>query len=420
MTARHLTTIVGTGHAAVKAAETLREQGYDGRVVLVGAEPELPYDRPALSKGYLTGGETREGIRQRNEQWYADHDIELVLGVAAGALEPATRRLVLGDGSVLRYDRLLLATGAIPRRLPVPGADLAGVHYLRGLADADALRADLTGGGRRVVVVGGGWIGLETAAAARTLGNDVTVVEPQPSPLFGVLGADLGGFFAGLHAAHGVELRCSTGATALVGRRGRVTAVATSDGSLLPADVVVAGVGATPAVGLAAAAGLPLAGGVRVDTGLRTGAPGVYAAGDVATIDHPTRGAFRVEHWQHARATGAAAARSMLGQDVDYDETPFFFSDQYDLGMEYTGFAPPGTVERIVVRGDVDARRFIAFFLAGDRLLAGMNVNVWDVADPIRALVERGGPISPAELADTAVPLEEIGLAPAGAGRSER
>jgi 3-phenylpropionate/trans-cinnamate dioxygenase ferredoxin reductase subunit len=398
--------LVGGGLAGAKAAETLRGEGFDGPLVLIGEEPEQPYERPPLSKGYLLGSAERESARVHDDGWYADHDVDLRTGVPVTGLDPAGHRLTLADGGELRYGAVLLATGSSARRLPLPGADLDGVRYLRTAADSDRLKADLAGGGRRVVIVGAGWIGLEAASAARHYDNSVTVVEPQPTPLHAVLGAQMGEVFGGLHREHGVDLRTGTGVRELRGD-GSVTAVVTDSGDEIPADVVLIGVGAAPNTGLAEAAGLPVDNGVVVDAARRSAVPDVYAAGDVATAFHPLYGKHvRVEHWANALNQGPAAARSMLGQDVAYDRVPYFFTDQYDLGMEYSGLGGPG--DSVVCRGDVAGREFIAFWLSDGRVTAGMNVNVWDVTDPIQALIRSGAQVSADRLADPDVPLESL------------
>ena len=398
--------LIGGGLAGAKAAETLRAEGFDGRVVLIGEEPEAPYERPPLSKGYLLGSDEREKARVHEPGWYEEHDVDLRTGTRAVGLDPAARRVELDTGEALSYDRLLLATGSSARRLPVPGADLEGVRYLRALPDADGLLAEFRKGGRRVVVVGGGWIGLEASAAARTHGNDVTVVEPQPTPLYGVLGPAMGEVFGRLHREHGVDLRTGTGVEAFVGS-GTVSGVRTDTGEEIPADVVLVGVGAVPNTGLAEDAGLRVDRGIVTDAALRTSAPDVFAAGDVASAFHPLYARHvRVEHWANALNQGPAAARSMLGQDVSYDRVPYFFTDQYDLGMEYSGLGGPG--DSVVCRGNPDDGEFIAFWLAGGRVTAGMNVNVWDVTDPIQALVRSNRPVDAVRLADPDVPLESL------------
>ena len=397
--------IVGAGLAGAQAAETLREEGFDGPVVLVGAEPERPYERPPLSKQYLLGTAGRDSAFVHDTAWYAEHDVDLRTGVRATRLDPAAHRVALDTGEELAYARLLLATGASARRLPVPGADLEGVRYLRTLADADRLRADLAGGGRRVVVVGAGWIGLEVAAAARSHGNAVTVVEPQPTPLHAVLGARMGRVFARLHRDHGVELLTDTVVREIRGSGGRVTAVVTDAHAGLPADLVVVGIGAVPHTALAASAGLDVDNGIVTDHALRTSAADVHAAGDVAASFHPLYGRHvRVEHWANALNQGPAAARSMLGQEVTYDRVPYFFTDQYELGMEYSGLAGPG--DTLVCRGDPDGGAFIAFWTADGRVTAGMTVDVWDVTAPIQQLIRSRREVQPARLADPDTPLE--------------
>jgi 3-phenylpropionate/trans-cinnamate dioxygenase ferredoxin reductase subunit len=397
--------VVGGGLAGAKAAETLREEGFDGRVVLVAEEPERPYERPPLSKDYLNGSKERDVIYVHDAGWYDEHDVDLRTGVRAVALDPGAHELELEGGERLGYRALLLATGATPRRLPLPGADLDGVHYLRTAADSDALRASLSPGDRSVVVVGAGWIGLEVAAAARSYGNAVTIVEPQPQPLRAVLGDEIGAVFAQLHRDRGVDLRLSTGVREFRGDGGRVRAVVTDAGEV-PADVVVVGVGVAPRTELAEAAGLEIANGVVVDA-LRTSAPDVYAAGDIAFWPHPRYGRrIRVEHWANALNGGPAAARAMLGREVTYDRLPYFFTDQYDLGMEYSGLS--GADASVVCRGNPDSGEFIAFWLDDGRVQAAMNVNVWDVTDDLQALVRANRPVDTDRLADPDVPLKDL------------
>jgi len=397
--------IVGGGLAGAKAAETLRAEGFDGGMVLVGAEPEQPYERPPLSKGYLLGTAPRDGALVHDKDWYAQNGVDLRTGIRVTRLDVAAHRLGLETGEELGYGKLLLATGSSARRLPVPGAGLDGVRYLRTLADADRLLADLTGGGRRVVIVGAGWIGLEVAAAARHHGNAVTVVEPQQTPLHAMLGAEMGSVFARLHRHHGVDLFTGTTVREFRGADGRVTAVVTDRHAGLTADVVVVGIGAVPNVELAAAAGLEVDNGVVADHALRTSAPDVVAAGDVVSAFHPLYGRYvRVEHWANALNQGPAAARSMLGQDITYDRVPYFYTDQYDLGMEYSGLGGPG--DTVVCRGNPDDGAFIAFWVADGRVTAGMNVNVWDVTEPIQQLIRLRREVQPARLADPDTPLE--------------
>ncbi|WP_329623597.1 FAD-dependent oxidoreductase [Streptomyces sp. NBC_01255] len=409
--------IVGGGLAGAKAAETLRSEGFNGRVILIGDERDHPYERPPLSKGYLTGAKERDTVFVHEAAWYAAHDIELHLGQAVTAVDREARTVRLGDGTVIRYDKLLLATGAEPRRLDVPGTELAGVHHLRRLAHADRLRQVLAALGRdngHLVIAGAGWIGLEVAAAARGYGAEVTVVEYEPTPLHRVLGPELGQLFADLHSDHGVRFHFGVKLTEIVGQDGMVLAVRTDDGEEHPAHAVLAAIGAAPRTALAENSGLALVdradgGGIAVDESLRTSDPDIYAAGDVAAAHHPllhTR--LRVEHWANALNGGPVAARAMLGQTVSYDRVPYFFSDQYDLGMEYSGWAPPGAYDQVVVRGDTGKREFIAFWLKEGRVLAGMNVNVWDVTEPIQKLIRSRAAVDPEALADSSVPLESL------------
>ncbi|MGV9311385.1 NAD(P)/FAD-dependent oxidoreductase [Streptomyces sp. NPDC003691] len=409
--------IVGGGLAGAKAAETLRAEGFTGRVILIGDERDHPYERPPLSKGYLQGKDSRDSVFVHEPAWYAQADVELHLGQTVVAVDPAAHSVRLGDGTVLHYDKLLLATGAEPRRLDVPGTGLAGVHHLRRLAHADRLRQVLAGLGRengRLVIAGAGWIGLEVAAAARGYGAEVTVVEPEPTALHHVLGPELGQFFTDLHTEHGVAFHFGARLTGITGQDGMVLAVRTDDGEEHPAHDVLAAIGAAPRTALAEAAGLTVVdradgGGIAVDAALRTSDPDIYAAGDVAAAEHPLLGSrIRVEHWANALNGGPAAARSMLGRETVYDRVPYFYSDQYDVGLEYSGWAPPGSYDQIVLRGDAAKREFIAFWLREGRVLAGMNVNVWDVTGPVQELIRSGAPVDPEALADPSVPLTEL------------
>ncbi|WUW24226.1 FAD-dependent oxidoreductase [Streptomyces sp. NBC_01463] len=409
--------IVGGGLAGAKAAETLRSEGFSGRVILIGDERDHPYERPPLSKGYLAGKEDRDSVFVHETAWYAGADVELHLGQPVTALNREARSVELGDGTVIHYDKLLLATGAEPRRLDIPGTGLAGVHHLRRLAHADRLRNVLAALGRdngHLVIAGAGWIGLEVAAAARGYGAEVTVVEPEATPLLRVIGPELGQIFTDLHSDHGVRFHFGGRLTEIVGQDGMVLAVRTDDGEEHPAHDVLAAIGAAPRAALAEAAGLetvPRAqgGGIAVDASLRTSDPHVFAAGDVANVAHPLLGTrLRVEHWANALNSGPAAARAMLGQEVSYDRVPYFFSDQYDLGLEYSGWAPPGSYDQVVIRGDAGKREFIAFWLKDRKVLAGMNVNVWDVTETVQELIRAAQPVDPDALADPSVPLESL------------
>jgi 3-phenylpropionate/trans-cinnamate dioxygenase ferredoxin reductase component len=405
MTSSETHIIVGASLAGATATATLREEGFDGRVVLIGAEEHRPYERPPLSKDYLRGEAGRDKLYVHPDGFYADHDIELRLGSTAVELDTSCRTVTLDDGDRLGYDRLLLATGAEPRRLPIPGAELDGVLYLRSVDDSDALRERLDAGGS-VVVVGAGWIGSEVAASASQRGLDVTVIDPLSVPLERVLGAEMGAVYRDIHTDHGVRMLMDTGVAAFEGDE-KVERVRTSDGSELECDFVVVGVGVQPRTRLAAEAGIAVDDGVVVDARLRSGADGVFAAGDVASAHHPFYGErIRVEHWANALNQGPAAARNMLGQDAPYERLPYFFSDQYDVGMEYSGFAR--SWDRVVVRGDPAAREFIAFWMDGDRVLAGMNVNVWEVTDAIQRLIRQRISVDDERLADPSVPLDEL------------
>jgi 3-phenylpropionate/trans-cinnamate dioxygenase ferredoxin reductase component len=395
--------IAGASLAGAKAAETLRDEGFDGEIVLLGAETERPYERPPLSKGYLLGNDELESVYVHPEGWYAEHGVDLRMGVTVTAVDPGASAVVTSDGSIVRYDKLLLTTGASPRRLNFPGSDRPEVLYLRTVADSQRLRAAFQSG-TRVVVAGAGWIGLETTAAARSKDCPVTVLEPQPGALQDQLGSELGAVFADLHRAHGVEFRF--GERAVEFRPGMVI---TSGGAHVPADVLVVGIGAAPNDALAAAAGLEVSNGVLTDAALRTSGQNIFAAGDVANSFHPLLGRrVRVEHWANALNGGPAAAKSMLGMPVEYDPVPYFYSDQYDLGMECAGLPSPGTYDQVVYRGDRAAMEFIAFWLSRGTVVAGMNVNVWDVNDDIQSLIRSSREVDPSRLTDPDVPLPDL------------
>jgi NADPH-dependent 2,4-dienoyl-CoA reductase/sulfur reductase-like enzyme len=402
--------IVGGGLAGAKAAEALRDGGFDGELVLFGSEPERPYERPALSKGYLLGKDTRDSVFVHSADWYPEHNVDLRAGVTVAMIDPAAH-LVTFEGGTLGYDKLLLATGASARRVDLPGAGLGNVLYLRTLPESDALREAFTPDAR-VVIVGAGWIGLEAAAAARTAGASVTVLEPQPTALYRVLGPELGEKFARLHRSHGVEFRFGESAAefrAAGPGSDRVGTVVTTAGAELPADVVVVGIGVTPNVGLAESAGLEVGNGVVTDSALRTSDPDIFAAGDVASSYVPLLGRhLRVDHWSNALNGGKAAGYSMLGQQVEYNRVPYFYSDQYDIGMECAGLPDPDRYDQVVYRGDSDTLEFIAFWLQERRLVAGMNVNVWDVNEDIQGLIRSARPLDPARLANPGIPLTEV------------
>jgi 3-phenylpropionate/trans-cinnamate dioxygenase ferredoxin reductase component len=400
--------IAGAGLAGAKAAQTLREHGYDGPLTLIGDEHDRPYERPPLSKDYLQGKVDRETIYVHPSAWYAEHDVQLRLGQLVTSIDPAAHAVTLADGTRLGYAKLLLTTGSSPRHLAIPGGDLDGVHYLRRVGDSDQIK-DAFNLASRVAVIGAGWIGLETAAAARAAGVQVTVLETAQLPLLRVLGQEMAQMFADLHRSNAVDLRCGVRVDEIVGTDGRADGVRLADGSQISADAVIVGVGIVPNSRLALAAGLDVDNGVRVDAQLRTSDPDIYAAGDVANAYHPLLGKhIRVEHWANALHQPQTAARAMLGQRVAYDRIPYFYTDQYDLGMEYHGYVEPDGYDQLVVRGELARREFIAFWLSRGRVLAGMNVNLWDVAEPIQALVRSGKPVDQIKLSDPQVPLEAL------------
>jgi NADPH-dependent 2,4-dienoyl-CoA reductase/sulfur reductase-like enzyme len=399
--------VVGGGLAGAKTAEALRAEGYRGAITLVGAESELPYERPPLSKGYLLGSADFDEAVVHPKDWYADNDVELRLGTRAIALDVRRKLLSLADGASLDYDRLVLATGSTPRRLTLAGADAENVLYLREHADSDAIRATF-GEGRRLVVIGAGWIGLEVAAAAREAGTAVDVVETAELPLLAIVGRAVAGVFADLHRAHGVNFHFGAQVERIDALNGRANAVVLADGTRLEADAVVVGIGVLPNVELARAAGLDVENGVLVDASLRTTAPDVFAVGDIAAHEHPVLGRrVRVEHWAAALNQPATVAKAITGGDARYEDLPYFFSDQYDLGMEYIGLADPQA--RVVIRGDLDGREFVAFWLDDDdAVTAAMNVNVWDVLDGIKPLILARTPVDVARLADPDVPYDAV------------
>jgi 3-phenylpropionate/trans-cinnamate dioxygenase ferredoxin reductase subunit len=400
--------IVGGGLAGARAAEGARESAFDGRVVIVTAEDTLPYIRPPLSKEFLVGKSERGEFDVHPAEWYAEQRVDLLLDRRVAAIDPAAHTVDVARGDVLHYDRLLLATGASPRRYRGPGAHLPGVHHLRTVGDSSRLRHAIAAGGHRVVIIGAGWIGLEVASAARGYGNDVTVLGRDAVPLSAAIGDTAGSVFAGLHRDHGVDLRMSTSVAGIEGHV-KVTGVRLEGGEVVPADVVVVGIGAVPETALAETAGIHVDDGIMTDAAFRTSADDVHAVGDVANVFHPVLGRpIRIEHWANAENAGKAAGRSLAGEHVAYDEIPYFYTDQYDLGMEYSGYGTLAEGVEPLFRGDREAREFIAFWLAEGRVVAGMNVNVWDVNDAVQRLIRSRAVVDPARLADPAVPLDEL------------
>jgi 3-phenylpropionate/trans-cinnamate dioxygenase ferredoxin reductase component len=397
--------IIGGGLGGAKAAEALREKGFDGKVLLLAEEEYLPYERPPLSKDYLAGKKSLSDFTVHDSEWYRENKIDLRTDTEAVAIDPAARTVTLSDDTTVGYDKLLLATGSRPRWLSIPGADSTGVHYLRKFDDASNLNTALKEG-TSLAIVGAGWIGLEVAASARERGVTVTVVETAKVPLSAAVGAEVGQVFAQLHRDHGVDLRLETEVKEITTEDGKATGLKLGDGSTVTADRVLIAVGAKPNIELAERAGLPTKdGGVLVDASLRSGNPDIYAVGDIAAAEHPLfEERIRTEHWANALKQPDVAVDGMLGEPGEYQELPYFFTDQYDLGMEYAGYAP--SYQRVVFRGDKDAREFVAFWLDTDNhVLAGMQVNIWDALDDIKSLIRKKAAVDPDKLADPEVPL---------------
>ena len=399
--------VVGAGLTAAKAVEELRSAGFEGEVVVYGEEHHLPYERPPLSKGYLLGDDELESAFVHDPDWYDANDVDLRLGQRVTGLDTAAK-VVRTETGEQGYDRLLLATGSSPRRLALADDSGTPVAYLRTIEDSQRLK-EAFAPGVSVAIVGAGWIGLEVAAAARKAGADVTVLEYLDLPLLRVLGPEVAQVFADLHTEHGVDLRLGVEVTA-VEQDGARSVVRTKDGGSVTADLLVVGVGVMPNVELAEAAGLETDNGVLVDEHLGTSQPDVFAAGDVANALHPVLGRrIRVEHWDTAIEQGKTAAHAMLGHEPTYDRLPYFFTDQYDLGMEYVGSVGPDGYDEVVLRGDTTAaggRTFTAFWLKGDQVLAGMHANDWDAADHLRAIVGRR--VEAVRLRDESTPLEDL------------
>jgi 3-phenylpropionate/trans-cinnamate dioxygenase ferredoxin reductase subunit len=387
--------IVGSGGGGTKAAESVRKRGYDGSLTLVTADPHPPYARPPLSKAYLRG-------ELELEKFLLALPDDLDLRLSTNVAEIAEREVVLESGERLLFDRLLLATGSEPRRLPVPGADLTGIHYLRNVGNSDAIREHAQAS-QRAVVIGAGFIGAEVAASLRQLGLEVTLVEGGRLPLEHAFGPEIGAFYRDLHVAEGVEVLTSANLAGFEGK-GSVRAARLDDGRLLEADMVVVGVGVAPRIQLAEAAGLEVDKGVLVSERLETSVPGIYAAGDIANAQHPFYGTrVRIEHWFNAANMGPVAAANMLGDDEPYDRIPYFYSDQFDTKMEYSGYTPQW--DEVVLRGDPATRSFMAFWLEDDRVIAGMSVNIPDTTEPVEALIRGRNAVDRERLADPDTPL---------------
>jgi 3-phenylpropionate/trans-cinnamate dioxygenase ferredoxin reductase subunit len=401
--------LIGASLSGAKAAETLRSEGFADEIVLVGDEPVRPYERPTLSKTYLQGIDSSP-VFVHDEAFYADHAIDLRLSTRVVNLDVAAKEVTLESGERLGYETALLATGAQPRLLTTIGVEGSQIDTLRTVADADRLRAAITPG-RHVVVIGAGWIGCEVAASARLIGAEVTVIEMGNVPLERVLGPELGAFYRDVHLEHGVTMRLGVGVESFRSSDPGVE-VRLTDGSVVTGDLVVAGVGVLPRTELAVAAGIEVDNGVLTDEFLATSAPGVYAAGDVANVWHPKYGhRIRLEHWAAALDQGPVAARNMLGIATPWEKLPYFYSDQYDIGMEYVGLASAS--DEVLFRGDPATREFIAFWIRDERVVAGMNVNVWDVSETIGEIISRARTVDRSRLADPSVDL--AGLVPPGA-----
>ncbi|MFB9778597.1 NAD(P)/FAD-dependent oxidoreductase [Rhodococcus baikonurensis] len=401
--------IVGGGLAGAKIAEALRDRDFDGEITVLSEEDHLPYERPPLSKEFFAGKKTLPEFTVHDGEWFRDHHIDLRPGTTATAIDPAAHTVSLPDGSTISYDKLALATGSRSRRLDIPGSDAEGVHYVRTVDQAAALLRTLAAD-KKLVVIGAGWIGLEIAASARGFDVDVTVLEHAGLPLESTLGPEMGEVFAALHRQNGVDLRTGTDVSAISVDGDHASGVTLSDGTVIPADAVLIAVGALPNTELASEAGIDVDNGVLVDAGLQSSDPDIVAVGDIAAAQHPILNArIRVEHWANALNQPETAADTMLGRPAEYVRMPYFFTDQYDLGMEYVGHAPHGGYSRVVTRGDVDKREFLAFWLdSANKVLAGMNVNIWDAGDAIKELVASSGPVDPERLADPEIPLAEV------------
>jgi 3-phenylpropionate/trans-cinnamate dioxygenase ferredoxin reductase subunit len=394
--------IVGASLAGSKVAENLRIEGFDGPIRLIGKEPHLPYQRPPLSKSLLQGTADLTKPRVLDDSYYAANEVDLLLGIEAVAVDLAGSTVELAGGRKVGFGTLVLATGSSVRHLTVPGSDLAGIHYLRTLDDSLLLR-DALMPGRRLVVIGGSWIGTEVAASARIRGVEVVMIDRDVLPLHHIFGPEMGAFFADLHRGHGVDIRPQAEVERIEGDK-QVEAVVLKDGSRIEADLVVAGIGVTPNVGLAVDAGLTVDNGVLVDDHLRTSHPSVYAIGDIANQLHPIlQQRVRVEHWSNALNQGIATGRNIAGNDNVYQRVPFFYSDQYDMGMEYAGWPVPWG--RMVFRGDPADGKFLAFFMDGDHVVGGANVNLWDINPQIQALIRTAAPVEDEALADPGVDL---------------
>lgn len=397
--------IVGAGIAGNAAAETLRKQGFDGEVHLVGAEPYRPYDRPPLSKEFLSGAKAEEKLFFKTEDFYAEQSIDLHIGSEATTIDIAENTVYLNTGKSLRYDKLLLATGSRVRTLPIPGSDLEGVHYLRTIDDSRAIARSMNGASA-VVIVGAGFIGSEVAAVCKTAGIEVTVLEIQPQPMAHILGDQMGAIYAKLHTNRGIDLRLQEGISEIRGNS-RAEQVITDQGNAIDCDFVVIGVGITPDTALAESAGLDVDRGILTNEYCRTSHPDIYAAGDVANWFHPGLGhRLRVEHWDNALNQGAAAAKSMLGAPEPYSPTLYFWSDQYDLNIQYLGHAAQW--DEVAVRGNPADEKFTAFYLKDGSVHGALIVNNFRDIRPTRTLIGQKTPVNAVSLSDESTNLKQL------------
>jgi 3-phenylpropionate/trans-cinnamate dioxygenase ferredoxin reductase subunit len=400
--------IAGAGQAAAQAIQTLQAKGFDGRIILVGEEPYVPYERPPLSKAYLAGDLPEEKLYFKKPEYYVEKGIDFRPKTTVTHIAPADRRVTLSDGTTLGYDQLLLATGSRVRRLTIPGHDLKGVHYLRSIDDVKGIQVELKPSSR-IVLVGAGYIGLEVAAVARKLGAQVTVLEMVDRVMARVVAPVVSAFYDSVHREAGVDIRLNTGVVALEGQD-RVTSVVTDKGEHIPADLVVVGIGIVPNSEIAAEAGLkihPANKGVVVDEFCRTSDPNIFAAGDVTSHPNPFMGReIRLESVQNAVSQGRTAALAMLGTPEPYGEVPWFWSDQYDLKLQIAGLSEPD--DEVVVRGDPASRKFSVVYLRDGKFVAINTINMLKDFLPAKKLIAEGRVVDKEKLANPDVALKEL------------